>query len=114
MRCEHRQPALLLLDLRYIDRRTRQSNGHAVAETKGPVVPPAMRDRSHGKLRPLRELRAKQLLHQPRVDLDHRLCAYSITSLASTRSVGGIVRPSALAVFRLITSSNLVGCWTGR
>jgi len=27
---------------------------------------------------------------------------------------GGIVSPSALAVFRLITSSNVVGCWTGR
>ena len=28
--------------------------------------------------------------------------------------VGGMVRPSALAVLRLITSSNLVGCCTGR
>jgi hypothetical protein len=27
---------------------------------------------------------------------------------------GGIVRPSALAVFRLMTSSNLVGCSTGK
>ena len=27
---------------------------------------------------------------------------------------GGTVRPSALAVLRLITSSNVVGCWTGR
>src|SRR5712691_390900 len=30
------------------------------------------------------------------------------------RSDGGIVRPRALAVLRLITSSNLVGCATGR
>src|SRR5258708_28269745 len=39
---------------------------------------------------------------------------YSITSSARTSSVGGTVRPSALAVFMLITSSNLVGCSTGR
>ena len=34
---------------------------------------------------------------------------YSITSSASATSVFGRVRPSALAVLRLITSSNLVG-----
>ena len=34
---------------------------------------------------------------------------YSITSLACASTDGGKVRPSALAVFRLITSSNLVG-----
>ena len=39
---------------------------------------------------------------------------YSITSSARASSVGGIVNPSALAVLRLMTNSNLVGCWTGR
>jgi hypothetical protein len=39
---------------------------------------------------------------------------YSITSSARARSAGGMVSPSALAVLRLITSSNLVGCSTGR
>src|SRR5256886_8935143 len=39
---------------------------------------------------------------------------YSITSSARARSVGGTSRPSALAVLRLITSSNLVGCTIGR
>ena len=34
---------------------------------------------------------------------------HSITSSARASSVGGTVRPSALAVLRLITSSNLVG-----
>jgi hypothetical protein len=38
---------------------------------------------------------------------------YSITSSARTSSVGGTSSPSALAVLRLITSSNLVGCSTG-
>jgi hypothetical protein len=39
---------------------------------------------------------------------------YSITSSARARIEGGIVSPSAFAVLRLTTSSNLVGCWTGR
>src|SRR4051794_16876387 len=39
---------------------------------------------------------------------------HSITSSASASSVAGTVRPSARAVFRLITSSNRVGCTTGR
>src|SRR5262249_60512426 len=38
---------------------------------------------------------------------------HSITSSARASSVGGTSRPSALAVFRLITNSNLVGAWTG-
>jgi hypothetical protein len=40
--------------------------------------------------------------------------AYSITSLACASSDGGTVRPSPLAVFRLITISNLVAACTGR
>ena len=40
--------------------------------------------------------------------------AYWITLSAWKRSVGGMVRPSALAVLRLITSSNLIGRSTGR
>src|SRR5215831_7736893 len=38
---------------------------------------------------------------------------HSITSSARASSVGGISRLSALAVLRLMTSSNLIGCWTG-
>ena len=40
--------------------------------------------------------------------------AYSITSSARASSVAGTVSPSAFAVFRLMTSSNLVGCSIGR
>src|SRR4029453_13184011 len=40
-------------------------------------------------------------------------CHWMISS-ARRRTDGGIVRPSALAVFRLMTSSNLVGCSTGK
>src|SRR5262249_43513422 len=39
---------------------------------------------------------------------------HSITSSAMASMPGGIVRPSILAVLRLITSSNLVGCRTGK
>src|SRR5262249_33024999 len=34
--------------------------------------------------------------------------------IGPSSSDGGMVRPRALAVLRLMTSSNLVGCWTGR
>src|SRR4029450_5789088 len=40
--------------------------------------------------------------------------AYWITWSARSSSVCGIVRPSALAVFKLMTRSNFVGCSTGR
>ena len=39
---------------------------------------------------------------------------HSITLLARTKTVCGIVSPSALAGFMLITSSNFVGCCTGK
>jgi hypothetical protein len=42
-----------------------------------------------------------------------QILAYSITSSVRRRNVSGIVRPSAFAVLRLITSSNFVGCSTG-
>src|SRR5215471_16139524 len=44
----------------------------------------------------------------------HSLSRYSINSSACTSNLLGTVRPSAFAVFRLMTSSNLVGCMTGR
>jgi hypothetical protein len=42
------------------------------------------------------------------------LRCYSITSSAVASIAGGTVMPRALAVLRLITSSNLVGCSMGR
>src|SRR5947208_16995613 len=38
---------------------------------------------------------------------------HSITSSARASNVAGMARPSVLAVFRLTTSSNLIGAWTG-
>ena len=42
-----------------------------------------------------------------------RCLVYSITLSERTRNVSGIVSPSAFAVVRLMTKSNLVGCSTG-
>src|SRR5215475_10755547 len=39
---------------------------------------------------------------------------HSITLSARARNAGGTVKPSALAVLRLMTNSNMVGCSTGR
>jgi hypothetical protein len=45
---------------------------------------------------------------------DDCVTSYSITASARARSVGGSVSPSAWAVLTLMTSSNFVGCSTGR
>src|SRR5262249_7292861 len=45
---------------------------------------------------------------------DELAAFHSITSSAMVSSVGGTVRPSALAVLRLTVSSNFVGCSIGR
>src|SRR5262249_16207549 len=45
---------------------------------------------------------------------DERTSLHSITSSASSCIEFGTARPNALAVLRLITSSNLVACTTGR
>ena len=42
-----------------------------------------------------------------------RPTSYSITSSAATRRFCGTVRPSVLAILRLMTNSNLVDCMTG-
>src|SRR5262249_52587062 len=39
---------------------------------------------------------------------------HSITSSAATNKLGGMVNPSVLAVFKLITNSNLADWTTGR
>ena len=50
----------------------------------------------------------------PEPDQEHAAVHHSITRSARSNSDGGIVRPSALAVLRLMTSSNFVVCSTGR
>src|SRR5262245_44609026 len=52
--------------------------------------------------------------HRTRTSEERATIHYWITSSARASSVGGIVRPSALAVLRLISSSNFVGSSIGR
>jgi hypothetical protein len=64
-----------------------------------------------------RQSAARRCSARPRAMCAGLQCAphtYWITSSARRSSDGGIVIPSALAVLRLMTSSNFVGCSTGR
>jgi hypothetical protein len=45
---------------------------------------------------------------------DELAALHSIASSVSASSLSGMVRPSVFAVFRLITSSSLAGCSTGK
>jgi hypothetical protein len=64
----------------------------------------------HRRCVPARPLRAITGSEQVQQDTPEKARpAYSITSSARASSVGGMSRPSAFAVLRLITSSNLVG-----
>src|SRR5262249_47242447 len=62
-------------------------------------------------------LRARRVRPCDRRAADERYelaAPHSITSSAMASTLGGMVRPSVFAVLRLMTSSNLVGCITGR
>src|SRR5262249_31633289 len=70
---------------------------------------------NHGHRGPLRQRRERPPRRRAAEQRDELAPAnHSITSSAGAGSVSGTVRPSALAVLRLTTSSNLVGCSTGR
>src|SRR6516164_3348254 len=65
-----------------------------------------------GLLRPRRQRPCRRRAAEERDELapaDH-----SITSSAVASSVGGTVSPSILAIWALITNSNLLDCTTGR
>src|SRR5262245_60283625 len=62
----------------------------------------------------LRARRARPRRRRTAEQRDELASPHSITSSASASSVGGTVRPSALAVLRLTLSSNLVGACVGR
>src|SRR5258708_35086989 len=50
----------------------------------------------------------------PKSAIGGRNRSHSISSSARASNMGGTVKPSALAVLRLMTSSNMVGCSSGR
>src|SRR5262249_58428113 len=81
--------------------------GLAPAARRAPPAPPAPRPRP----------RAPPPRPPPRPatqELDELAPLHSITSSERACNVAGISKPSAFAVLRLITSSNVVGCSTGR
>jgi len=68
-------------------------------------------DHRHRRLLRIRRVRPRRRAAEQRDELPP---FHSITSSASESTSGGMESPSALAVLRLITSSNLVDCSTGR
>src|SRR5262249_21792738 len=67
-----------------------------------------------GLLRARRERPRRRAAEQRDELASCKLRTHSITSSASCRNGSEILRPSALAVLRLTTSSNFVGCSTGK
>ena len=65
-------------------------------------------------LLPSIENRLSLRLISPSAEIENPKLDHLITLSALTSTFGGIVRPICLAVFKLITSSNFVGCSTGR
>ena len=79
-----------------------------------PVRRCAAEEPDHRHRRLLRARRERPRRRRAAEQRDELAPPHSITSSARASSIGGTSRPSALAVLRLITSSNLVGCSTGR
>ncbi len=77
-----------------------------------PITRPAIPEEFHVVAERLRQRRLEVLEHPVGVapDDDERRHRYWINSSARASTDGGIVRPRALAVLRLMTSSTFVGC----
>ena len=67
-----------------------------------------------GSLGPIGDIVIAKLLTNHASPNRKEVTPYSITSSAAVSKPGGTSRPSALAVCRLMTNSNLVDCKTGR
>src|SRR6185312_2907508 len=71
--------------------------------------------RPHNTITKSNQLRVVPLwLHGRTLQTSRFKIVYSITSSTMEIRLGGTVRPSAFAVFKLMTNSNLVDCKTGR
>src|SRR5262249_9208754 len=68
----------------------------------------------HWQRRLLRVRRERPCGCRATEERDELASPHSITSSARPSNTSGIVKPSALAVLRLMTNSNFVGCCTGR
>src|SRR5262245_1311110 len=74
---------------------------------------PAVQKSDHRQRRLLRACRERPRDRRAAEKRDELAAFHSITSSARAMRVGGTSRPSAFAVVRLMTRSNLVGCSTG-
>src|SRR5262245_23505063 len=103
MRHQYADASHLFILLR--TRGTRPSN-RRTAEKRDELAPPHRCPRCHAERSRSVSTRTGSLegVHQ----------RYSITSSARASSDGGTVRFSTLAVFRLMTKSIFVACWTGK
>src|SRR5437660_695087 len=73
-----------------------------------------MDEPDHRHRRLLRARRQRPRRRRTAEERYERAAIHSITSSARPSNVIGTVRPSALAVLRLMISSTFVDCWTGR
>ena len=85
--------------------------GWVIRDRVEPAAGPAM-SASHPKRPSAMKMRSVAKGHN-QTHAVQQTAIYSITSSAVASSAVGIVRASILAVLRLITKSNLVGCKTG-
>src|SRR6266704_2301535 len=95
------QPPLQFL-LCWLVRRPRRSPPTYAVESAYPPTPDMGPDIADGSFVPTTDMHRSKRQH------------YSITWSAMEITPGGTSMPSAFAVLRLITNSNLVGCTTGR
>src|SRR5262249_36143171 len=117
---ERRQPIELSLGPAVFDRQilALDITGLLQALAKAPQAPRRpvrrlgieMADHRHRRLLRARRERPRRRAAEQR---DELAALHSITSSARSRTASGILSPSALAVVRLMTKSNLVGCSTG-
>jgi hypothetical protein len=119
---QHRQSVLAAFRIAELDRQVLAldeacllqalaERGHEVRRVGGRRAAEKADRRHHRLLRARRERpRRRRAAEQG----DELASLHSITSSAATSSLSGTVRPSILAVWALMTSSNLVDCTTGR
>src|SRR5262249_36728558 len=119
--CQCRQPVIVAFCPAILDRRVLpldvagflQSLAKRGRAERIPLCRCAIEKSDHWHRWLLRASRERPCHRRAAEQADELAALHSITS--STRPIigSGTVRPSALAVFMLMTSSTLVACWTG-
>src|ERR1700730_6048350 len=90
-----------------------QASSECLHQVRGIIRRPGAEIPDH-RHRCLLRARGERPRCRPADERDELAAFHSITSSASNCIMLGNARPSALAAFKLITSSKLVGCRTGR